>query len=197
MGLQYQPGQPSNRPVGQHLLYEQDLDIFQSSSEFVRNTSSARCIAREGSGEFGVQGLTGGMRRIHFSIGADAKRWGCHYISGFRFDYHDPSRSSIAIGQWMASQDSLEIAVGERIVKLTFWYFKTGQSQDLSGFCAGRIAAARFDTSHERSLTFKAVGVNPTRDGTFVKQKFQPNFGETMVSHMALLLSARYSILLT
>src|SRR5699024_3989367 len=122
------------------------------------------------------------------SIGVDGNQRDRYHISGFRFDYHDPSDSSVVVGQWLTPKDSFEIAVSEDIVKMTLWYPKTIPIEYSYGqeVLIGNFAAARFDTSDGRSVTFSGDEVNLELQDAFVQQEFEANFGEKIVSHQSL-----------
>lgn len=189
MGLQFQPGRSQRRFIEHRVTRGLDPDKIPREFEHERDVMISQKLARQGTGEFAAYGLLSGVRRIHSSIGVDGNKRVRHHISGFRFDYHDPSDSSVVVGQWLTPKDSFEIAVSEDIVKMTLWYLRTIHIEYSHGHSAipiGNFSAARFDTSDGRSVTFSGDGVDLELQDDFVQQEFEANFGEKMVSQQSL-----------
>lgn len=167
-------------------IWEQDLDYYLSDIESKRVKASAMSITSRGFGEFSTYASMIGVRKIQSFIGCQGTTRESHHLSGLRFDYHNPSHSPAVVGQRLTPRDTWEISTGESIVKLTVYYFREERCQNVHGSWIGKMAAARFDTSHGRSMTFTGNRVNMTLDGSLVTHEFEPNCSENLVSQFLL-----------
>ncbi|RYP24945.1 hypothetical protein DL765_000173 [Monosporascus sp. GIB2] len=72
-------------------------------------------------------GRLSGVRRIRVSGGKPGHSRSEHHVSGVRLEYNDDGSDAIILGQWIQEFDgegegALELAPGDRVVKMTTWH---------------------------------------------------------------------------